>query len=457
VRRNGRVAEVRDAVAYDGDVRRLNESLVTILQRAEEELMRPTGTGHEAPREHRPRQLLAMLRAVFGLCACAAGVVVLVTPPTAGATFGGRNGLLLMSSFERASPATHKPVARKADCSGRPDLWTVRPDGSHLARIGWGESGLFSPMGRRVAIDYGGDSCWAYGHNGRDPSAGLFVSRADGSKRRRIRGTALVGWLPNGQLIVVGRGGSLVHALTGRPFMTGTGAYVLDGYNYEEANFALSCSGRLAVARPHELDIYTRTAVRVHGTVRVRTIKLTVATSPHALDRTRPVWSPDGRSLLFAREQTGNLDAPVDLWTVGVNGQGLRRLTDASTPQLVTEDTFASWSPDGRRILFYRTQVPMPSGLGQSEYGMVMNADGSDQHIFDRSGYNAYTWSPDGRSIAINGYPLAIFDVTTGRTRKIPYEPWTLVDWQALPTNHPVRCAHRAMAPVNTGPNSRNG
>ena len=113
-------------------------------------------------------------------------------------------------------------------------------------------------MGRRLAISYSGDSCWGYEHDGPDPRAGLFLSRADGSNRRRIRGTDLIGWLPNGRLIVVGRGGgSLVDALNGRLFMTGDGPYTFD------ANpSALSCSGRVAVARHNELDIFTRTAVQ---------------------------------------------------------------------------------------------------------------------------------------------------------------------------------------------------
>ena len=128
------------------------------------ELMRATGTGHAATRERRCRPMTG-LRVALRFCACAvalaAAVVVLVTPSTAEATFGGRNGLLLMGSTERGSPKI-SPVARKADCDGRADLWTVRPDGSHLTRIGWGDTGMFSPMGRRLAINYGGDSCWGY-------------------------------------------------------------------------------------------------------------------------------------------------------------------------------------------------------------------------------------------------------------------------------------------------------
>jgi hypothetical protein len=410
--------------------------------------MRATRTGHAAIRERRCSPLAA-LRVALRSCVCGvalvATVVPLVTPSTAQATFGGRNGLLLMGSYERASPKIG-PGARTADCNGRADLWTVRPDGSHLTRIGWGDTGLFSPMGRRLAIAYSGDSCWGYEHNGSDPSAGLFLSLADGSKRRRIRGTDLVGWLPNGRLIAVGKGGrSLIDALTGRPFMTGTGPNTFD------ADSALSCSGRVAIALPNEIDIFTRTPVRVGGTVGVRTVKTRVETSPSTPYGLlpRPLWSPDGRSLLFALDETGDFESPIDLWTVGADGQGLLRLTNASAPQLVTQDMFAAWSPDGRRIAFVRRQIPEPTGLGQSEYDMIMNADGSDQVVYDPNGYRPSIWSPDGGSIAFNRHPVGIFDVATGRTRTIPYDPGTGPwDWQALPGNPHVGCADRTPAPI---------
>jgi hypothetical protein len=383
------------------------------------------------------------------LAAVVVGVLLLAVPCAASATFSGRNGRLLMWSSENARPDAL--AARPADCFGRPELWSVRPDGKNLTRLGWGDTGIFSPSGRSLAIDYQGDSCWAYEHNGADPSAGLFLSRADGSHRRRIMGSPklLVGWLPNGRLIVVRKGGRLVDALTGRPSMT------VPGILHDE--FSISCSGRVAVAREHGIDVFTRQFMRAKGKTRVRTVQRRVAGSPYGFDDwTPPSWSPDGRLLLFARTESAALGPPVDLWTVGPEGQGLRQLTMAvSTPQLISQDLLANWSPDGYRILFDRYQWP-PSNI-PTENLMVVNADGSAPHIVGPDvRVGQVVWSPDSSSFALSGYgdddQVGIINATTGQARTIPYEPYGLVDWQALPAGRSVRCADRGTAPFNPKP-----
>ena len=108
------------------------------------EVMRATGTGHATTRERRCRPM-AGLRVALGFCACAvalaAAVVVLVPPSTAEATFGGRNGLLLMGSTERGSPElAPSPGKRMRGARGPLDArsgW-VAPH-----RIGWGDTGMF--------------------------------------------------------------------------------------------------------------------------------------------------------------------------------------------------------------------------------------------------------------------------------------------------------------------------
>ena len=168
-----------------------------------------------------------------------------------------------MDSAERWSPKI-SPVARKADCDGRADLWTVRSrTGPDLTRIGWGDTGMFSPMGRRLAIDYGGDSCW--GSSTTDPTpvpADPCRARTGQTVAESEAPTSSAGCQTR-RLIVVARGdGSLVDATSGRLFMTGDGPNTSRLANAS----ALSCSGRVAVARQNELDVFTRTAVQVGGT-----------------------------------------------------------------------------------------------------------------------------------------------------------------------------------------------
>jgi Tol biopolymer transport system component len=85
-------------------------------------------------------------------------------------------------------------------------------------------------------------------------------------------------------------------------------------------------------------------------------------------NETSPVWSPDGRRLLFQADRdqpTGNLE----LYVMNADATGLTRLTKYNAL-----DGEASWSPDGKRIAFARGPTPF------REEVYVMNADGSDQH-----------------------------------------------------------------------------
>jgi dipeptidyl aminopeptidase/acylaminoacyl peptidase len=77
-----------------------------------------------------------------------------------------------------------------------------------------------------------------------------------------------------------------------------------------------------------------------------------------AMDRIGdPQLSPDGRRVVFTRRTT-DLEADrgrTDLWLVGVDGQGLRRLT--SHP---ANDTNPRWSADGKSVWFLSTRSESP-------------------------------------------------------------------------------------------------
>jgi Tol biopolymer transport system component len=105
-----------------------------------------------------------------------------------------------------------------------------------------------------------------------------------------------------------------------------------------------------------------------------------------------PVWSPDGRKIVYA---TGWPDNP-DLYVMNADGSGLRRLTRGAA-----WDGGPAWSPDGRKIAFTRTIPPGEvSGPWQSDV-YVINVDGSGERNLTGDAVSwGPVWSPDGQKIA---------------------------------------------------------
>jgi Tol biopolymer transport system component len=58
-------------------------------------------------------------------------------------------------------------------------------------------------------------------------------------------------------------------------------------------------------------------------------------------------FAPEGRRIAF----TADFDGDSDIYVVRINGTGLRKVTSTSV-----DDSSPSWSPDGRRIVFDRTE-----------------------------------------------------------------------------------------------------
>jgi TolB protein len=127
-----------------------------------------------------------------------------------------------------------------------------------------------------------------------------------------------------------------------------------------------------------------------------------------------PQWSPDGRSIVFTSDRTGD----PEIFVLDLAARTPRQLT--RTPG---RDAHPSFSPDGQLIAFQS-----PRGDGHTNL-YTMRADGSDQRrITSHAGFAGVpVWSHDGKTIAYQWTPrlqaekwrLMLLDVASGRTEQI--------------------------------------
>ena len=102
-----------------------------------------------------------------------------------------------------------------------------------------------------IVVDTPGDSCSIY--NGQtDPTAGLYLEPADGSHRRRIDGSAIVGWLADNRLILSDGGRLLYDATSGRTLMSVPALSITAGALHQRQ---LACD---LVARQHRARLRQR-------------------------------------------------------------------------------------------------------------------------------------------------------------------------------------------------------
>lgn len=98
-----------------------------------------------------------------------------------------------------------------------------------------------------------------------------------------------------------------------------------------------------------------------------------------------PSLSPDGKSFVYASNQSGNFD----LYLQRVGGKNLTNLTKDSS----ADETQPAFSPDGERIAFRSEREPR--GI------YVMEATGENVRRVADSGFHP-SWSPDGKEIVFS-------------------------------------------------------
>ena len=239
------------------------------------------------------------------------------------------------------------------------------------------------PFGRDPAVSP--DNRWIVSVRGEDPVE-VYVSDAGGKGARRLTHSPggyphslAPSFSPDGRRILwskFGGGADGLHVMN------------VDGNDQRR----LTDGGQDPVFSPSGAEIaYTRGGIAVVGADGEGS--RLIATDQNGIRRSPPgryfernaeaSWSPDGRQLAFSRasEDTSFECTPLpdciqpvradELYVMDTDGGGVRQLT--STPNV--EELDPSWSPDGRRIAYYRR----PAREDDAGEIWVMNADGTGQ------------------------------------------------------------------------------
>jgi Tol biopolymer transport system component len=220
---------------------------------------------------------------------------------------------------------------------------------SHLAVRGSRRGIVPKPLSGVAWSDDGSKLAFTGSRGG---TSGIYTVRADGTGARFLRGTA-GGSNPvfssDGRKIAFAREGRAGRLFASTPWVAnadGSGARRLVDWAQDVTYTPVSFSpdgSTLAVTKSEFASNEPEIVLIGLDRRSVRTL---------ARRASEPVFSPDGSRIVFVKHalerQGGATVTHRDLYTVSVDGRGLKRLTD--TPWVA--ETHPSWDPSGERIAF---------------------------------------------------------------------------------------------------------
>jgi Tol biopolymer transport system component len=328
--------------------------------------------------------IMALMLASLVAFAVAGAAWVLVAPPPAKAAFPGQNGRI---------------VFWREDSDGFVQTWVADKDLSDRAQLtsGSADSGwaVWKPGGAKLAFD----------STRADPDPtdaraidDIFKMNPDGTGVVKLTDSksfnADAGWSPDGRKIafdsdradrpgrfeihVMDSDGTNVRRLT-----------TLPAYAIFDLAPRFSPDGRRIVFTRYVVD----NAVSALFTVRVDGGGLKRLT-PWINGAGDADYSPDGKKLVFeAFSLTKNHRCYGDIYTVDSDGQHLTNITDN---RCVEGSSDPVWSPNGKKILFLQDRAE--GGVPQVGLGLAtMNPDGSARHFISSNPVEGH--HPDWESV----------------------------------------------------------
>lgn len=134
-----------------------------------------------------------------------------------------------------------------------------------------------------------------------------------------------------------------------------------------------------------------------------------------------PAWAPDGRTIAYVSIREGN----ADIYTISPDGAGSRRLT--TTPG---DDIHPHWAPDGSRLLFNSARHSRDPVRPDTYELFSMRPDGTGLEQHTHGGIATYaSYSPDGtrlvfrRQLPDGNSEIMVRGLRGGEERNLSHDP----------------------------------
>lgn len=244
----------------------------------------------------------------------------------------------------------------------------------------------------------------------------LFFMDPDGSELRRVTTGGQerdVSLAPDGKLVAFGCGTRPRAAEICVVSTDGSEPRVLTDNRVEDGGPHISARGWIVFQRYVHGAGFELFKMRADGS---RVTRLT----QNRVDDEEASWSPDGRRIVFARKvglSHGGRDLDYDLFMMRADGKKQMRLTSGSE-----QDRTPDWSPDGQTIAFARQDPRIERNSGGWLY--TVDAEGSRLRRIVPAGNTHHRsarprWSSDGSEllfIAERNGDLGVFKLKLGGT-----------------------------------------